>query len=122
MRGSSRNEETMAATKGFTVTSPLSNNVMLTQYQHSHTSLNPLEDALDLAWFTHTASTMATNLRFFYVCARVPLRYPGILGRRKWRPKEEIGGNGRAGEGERGRERESVEKCCFCLQNDLKEL
>ena len=28
------------------------------------------------------------------------LRYPGILGRRKWRPKEEMGGNGRAREGE----------------------
>ena len=70
--GSSRNEETMAATKGFAVTSPLGNNVMLTQYQHSHTSLNLLEDALDLAWFTHIASTMATDLCFFYVCARVP--------------------------------------------------
>ena len=33
------------------------------------------------------------------------LRYPGILGRRKWRPKEEIGRNGRAREGERERER-----------------
>ena len=72
MRGSSRNEETMAATKGFAVTSPLGNNVMLTQYQHSHTSLNLLEDALDLDWFTHIASTMATNLCFVYVCARVP--------------------------------------------------
>ena len=39
------------------------------------------------------------------------LRYPGILGRRKWKPKEEMGGNGRAREGER----ESVEKCCFCF-------
>ena len=36
----------MAATKGFAVTSPLGNNVMLTQYQHSHTSLNLLEDNL----------------------------------------------------------------------------
>ena len=35
---------------------------------------------------------------------------------------EEMGGNGRAREGEREGERESVEKCCFCLQNDLKEL
>ena len=34
--------------------------------------------------------------------------------RRKW---EEMGGNGRARKGER----ECVEKCCFCLQNDLKE-
>ena len=51
------------------------------------------------------------------------MRYPGIRGRRKWRPKEEMGGNGRAREGETEREgeRESVEKCCFCLQNDLKE-
>ena len=32
--------------------------------------------------------------------------------RKKW---EEMG------EGERERERECVEKCCFCLQNDLKE-
>ena len=40
------------------------------------------------------------------------LRYPGILDRRKWRPKEEIGGNGRE---------EEREKCCFCLQNYLKE-
>ena len=29
------------------------------------------------------------------------LQYPGIRGRRKWRPKEEMGGNGRAREGER---------------------
>ena len=35
------------------------------------------------------------------------MRYPGILGRRKWRPKEEMGGNGRAREGEREGERES---------------
>ena len=28
------------------------------------------------------------------------LRFPGILGRRKWRPKEEMEGNGRAREGE----------------------
>ena len=36
------------------------------------------------------------------------LRYPGILDRRKWRPKEEIEGNGRASDGERqrGNERE----------------
>ena len=46
------------------------------------------------------------------------MRYPGIRDRRKWRPKEEMGGNGRAREGERERENE---KCCFCLQNDLKE-
>ena len=45
--------------------------------------------------------------------------YPGILGRRKWRPQEEMVGNGRAREGERerGRERdvkrERVEKCCI---------
>ena len=31
--------------------------------------------------------------------------------------QDETGGNGRA----REKERESVEKCCFCLQNDLKE-
>ena len=55
------------------------------------------------------------------------MRYPGILGRRKWRPKEEMGGNGRKWERRRGRERkrererESVEKCCLCFQNDLKE-
>ena len=47
------------------------------------------------------------------------LRNPGIRDRMKWRPKEEMGGNGRAREGERERERE---KCCFCLQNDLKDL
>ena len=29
------------------------------------------------------------------------LRYPGFLNRRKWRPKEEMEGNGRAREGER---------------------
>ena len=40
--------------------------------------------------------------------------------RRKW---EEMGEREREREGERegGRERECVEKCCFCLQNDLKE-
>ena len=40
------------------------------------------------------------------------MRYPGILGRRKWRPKEEMGGNGRARKEEREREgeRESVLK------------
>ena len=32
--------------------------------------------------------------------------YPGILGRRKWRPQEEMVGNGRAREGERERGRE----------------
>ena len=37
---------------------------------------------------------------------------PGIRDRRKWRPKEEMGRNGRARE---------EEKCSFCLQNDLKE-
>ena len=48
------------------------------------------------------------------------LRYPGILDRRKWRPKEEMGE--REGERERVTERERErEKCCFCLQNDLKE-
>ena len=36
--------------------------------------------------------------------------------RRKW---EEMGERER--EREREGERESVEKCCFCLQNDLKE-
>ena len=36
------------------------------------------------------------------VRSRVPMmRYPGSRGRRKWRPKEEMGGNGRAREGER---------------------
>ena len=34
------------------------------------------------------------------------MRYPVILGRRKWRPKEEMGRNGRAREGEREWERE----------------
>ena len=34
------------------------------------------------------------------------MRYPSILNRRKWRPKEEMGGNGRAREVERERERE----------------
>ena len=34
------------------------------------------------------------------------MRYPGSPGRRKWRPKEEMGGNGRARKGERERERE----------------
>ena len=38
--------------------------------------------------------------------------------RRKW---EEMGGNGREREKEREREGGSVERCCFCLQNDLKE-
>ena len=33
------------------------------------------------------------------------MRYPGILGRRKWKPKEEMGGNGSASERERERER-----------------
>ena len=37
--------------------------------------------------------------------------YPG------YEEVETQGGNGRKWE----RERESVEKCCFCLQNDLKE-
>ena len=41
------------------------------------------------------------------------LRYPGILGKRKY--VETQGGNGRA----RGGERECVEKCCFCLQNEV---
>ena len=36
------------------------------------------------------------------------MRYPGSWGKRKWRPKEEMGGNGRAREGEK--ERESVLK------------
>ena len=56
------------------------------------------------------------------------MRDPGIRDRRKWRPKEEMGGNWeqegeRESEGERERERESegerksVEKCCFCLPN-----
>ena len=31
-----------------------------------------------------------------------------------------MGTNERAREGEREREKESVEKCCFCMQNDLK--
>ena len=31
-----------------------------------------------------------------------------------------MGGNERAREGEREREKESVEKCCFSMQNDLK--
>ena len=31
-----------------------------------------------------------------------------------------MGGIERAREGERKREKESVEKCCFCMQNDLK--
>ena len=34
------------------------------------------------------------------------LKYPGILDWRKWRPKEEMGGNGRAREGERETEGE----------------
>ena len=51
------------------------------------------------------------------------MRDPGIQDQRKWRPKEEMEGNGRAREAkrERGRERESVEKSYFCLQNGLKE-
>ena len=43
------------------------------------------------------------------------MRDPGIRDRRKWRPKEEMGGNGeqereRESEGERERERESEEE------------
>ena len=82
----------MAATKGFAVTSPLGNNVMLTQYQHSHTSLNLLEDALDLAWFTHIASTKATNLCFFYLCVHqgtlncgILVSWVGISGDPRWK-------------------------------------
>ena len=64
------------------------------------------------------------------------MRDPGIRDRRMWRPKEEMGGNGRAREGERERERERVlksvafvcqifkkepEKCkkCVCLLKSL---
>ena len=51
--------------------------------------------------------------------SRVPLIagswYPG------WEEVETQGGNGRKWESEREGERESVEKCCFCLPNILKE-
>ena len=40
--------------------------------------------------------------------------YPG------WEEVETHGGNGRKWESERGGGGESVEKCCFCFQNDLK--
>ena len=36
------------------------------------------------------------------------LRDPGIWDQRKWRPKKEMGGNGRAREGEKKREGERV--------------
>ena len=46
------------------------------------------------------------------------MRYPGILGRRKWRPKEEMGGNGRARKGEKESE---CRKVLLLFANDLKE-
>ena len=67
-------------------------------------------------------------LKFLQRCGNYCLTYSQVtLIARSWDPgSDEVetqGGNGRSrvGERERGRERECVEKCCFCLQKDLKE-
>ena len=49
------------------------------------------------------------------------MRYPGSRGRRKWRPKEEIGERERERESEREREREWRKSVAFvCKMLDFK--
>ena len=65
-----------------------------------------------------TSSTKETLMGFHLISlrCRVPL-IARSWDQRKWRSKGEMAGNGRAREGDR----EFVEKCCFSLQNDLKD-
>ena len=82
-------------------------------------------DIGDMLRGSHHICLLIFHLFFFsniIDATRVPLTA------QPWNPgSDEVetqGGNGRKWESERGREREGErerEKCCFCLQNDLKE-